>query len=136
MRRWSNADYRNTIINVVTLVMSFTVYDVVWNVDRYTFKDSPIWLPRLKILRLTSYQPRMALQYINFIVMIAITINLQWLYLLSFSSLIYFHVADFTGGLSNLLIGRGSGGQVKTCMYVLWRFHIRGYIECKISYIC
>ena len=64
-------------MNAVTLVMSFTFYDAVWNVDRYRFTDSPIWLPRLKILRLTAYQPRMALQYVNFIVMFAITINLQ-----------------------------------------------------------
>ena len=64
-------------MNVLTLVMSFIVYDAVWNVDRHTVTYSPIWLPRLKILRLTAYQPIMALQYINFIVIIAITINLQ-----------------------------------------------------------
>ena len=53
-------------MNVVTLVMSFTVYDAVQNVDRYRFTVSLNWLPRLKILKLTAYQPRMALQYNNF----------------------------------------------------------------------
>ena len=130
LRSWSNTVYKITVLNVVILIMSSTIYNAIWDANRYTFAYLSIWMLRHMFIRFTNFTVNDDFIVVYFHSHDCNNDNLKRLYLLSFDSLIMFMLQISLVEYWTCWSGEVWEGGKRQVRHVVERFRIRGFIIC------